>query len=176
MSTRTAAIVIDNFLPADQWNWIQDRISEYMNTDTFIENRNDPYPVAIQWVKEKLSTFDFYQEHWNSNLLSWSFINTLPSNVDRESSGTGYHIDFGGFVYYVHPTWDSSWGGNLLFQDCNVDKIEPKPNRFVWINPKISHGIEVVNDTATHNRITIVGWPEGCVEYPSATQQINTLY
>ena len=176
MSTRTAAIVIDNFLSADQWNWIQDNISEYMNTDTFIENRDDPYSVAIQWIKEKLSSFDFYQEHWNTNLLSWSFINTLPPNIDRESSGTGYHIDFGGFVYYVHPTWDSSWGGNLLFQDCNVDKIEPKPNRFVWINPKIPHGIEVVNDTATHNRITIVGWPEGCVEYSGATQQINSTY
>ena len=71
---------------------------------------------------------------------------------------------------------DSSWGGHLLFQDCDVDKIEPKPNRFVWINPKVPHGIEVVNDTATHNRITIVGWPEGCVEYPDATQQINITY
>tara|TARA_A100001234_G_C12624396_1_gene385394 strand:- start:1155 stop:1685 length:531 start_codon:yes stop_codon:yes gene_type:complete len=176
MSTRTAAIVIDNFLPNDQWNWIQDRISEYLNTDTFVENRNDPYPTAIEWIKEKLSSFDFYQEHWNSNLLSWSFINSLPSNIDRESSGTGYHIDFGGFIYYIHPTWNASWGGHLLFQDCNVDKIEPKPNRFVWINPKIHHGIEVVNDNATHNRITIVGWPEGCVEYSGATQQINTVY
>ena len=107
---------------------------------------------------------------------SWSFINTLPPNIDRESSGTGYHIDFGGFVYYIHPTWDESWGGNLLFQNCDVDKIEPKPNRFVWINPKVPHGIEVVNDSATHNRITIVGWPEGCIEYPEATQQINITY
>jgi len=173
MSTRTAAIIIDNFLPADQWNWIQDNLSEYLNTDTFVENRNEPYPTAIEWIKQKLSSLNFYQEHWNSNLVSWSFINTLPANIDRESSGTGYHIDYGGFVYYAHPTWDESWGGNLLFQNCDVEKIDPKPNRFVWINPQVPHGIEMVNSSATHNRITIVGWPEGCVEYPAATRQIN---
>tara|TARA_B100001142_G_C14281273_1_gene635002 strand:- start:809 stop:1339 length:531 start_codon:yes stop_codon:yes gene_type:complete len=173
MSTRTAAIVIDNFLSEDQWDWIQNNLSEYLNSDTFVENRNEPYSTTIEWIKQKLSTLNFYQEHWNSNLISWSFINSLPSNIDRESSGTGYHIDFGGFVYYAHPSWDDSWGGNLLFQNCDVDKIEPKPNRFVWINPKVPHGIEVVNSSATHNRITIVGWPEGCVEYPDATQKIN---
>jgi hypothetical protein len=36
------------------------------------------------------------------------------------------------------------------------------------------HGIEVVNSSASHNRITIVGWPEGCVEYSNATLTINT--
>ena len=173
MSTRTAAIVIDNFLSEDQWDWIQNNLSEYLNSDAFIENRNEPYPTTIEWIKQKLSTLNFYQDHWNSNLISWSFINSLPSNIDRESSGTGYHIDFGGFVYYAHPSWDDSWGGNLLFQNCDVEKIEPKPNRFVWINPKVPHGIEVVNSSATHNRITVVGWPEGCVEYPNATQKIN---
>ena len=176
MSTRTAAIVIDDFLSDDKWNWIQGNLEDYLNTTEFVENIHEPYRTSIGWIKEKLSSFDFYNEHWNVNLNSWSFINTLPPNIDRESSGTGYHIDFGGFVYYIHPTWDSSWGGHLLFQDCDVDKIEPKPNRFVWINPKVPHGIEVVNDTATHNRITIVGWPEGCVEYPDATQQINITY
>ena len=176
MSIRTAAIVIDNFLSEDQWSWIQSNLSDYMNTEEFVENVHEPYKTSIGWIKDKLSSFDFFNEHWNANLDSWSFINTLPPNIDRESSGTGYHIDFGGFVYYIHPTWDESWGGNLLFQNCDVDKIEPKPNRFVWINPKVPHGIEVVNDTATHNRITIVGWPEGCIEYPEATQQINITY
>jgi len=173
MSTRTAAIIIDDFLSEDKWNWIQSNVDDYLNTNEFVENIHEPYKTTIGWIKEKLFELDLFQEHWNSTIDGWSFINTLPPNVDRESSGTGYHIDFGGFVYYVHPTWDSSWGGNLKFENCDVGKIEPAPNRFVWINPKVPHGIEVVNDTATHNRITIVGWPEGCVEYPDATQQIN---
>lgn len=176
MSIRTAAIIIDNFLSDDKWEYIQSHVNGYLNTSEFVENRDDPYSTCIGWIKEKLATFDFHNEHWNVNLDTWSFINALPPNIDRESSGTGYHIDFGGFVYYIHPTWDSSWGGHLLFQDCDVDKIEPKPNRFVWINPKVPHGIEVVNDTATHNRVTIVGWPEGCVEYVDADQQINISY
>ena len=123
MSTRTAAIVIDNFLSEDQWDWIQNNLSEYLNSDTFVENRNEPYSTTIEWIKQKLSTLNFYQEHWNSNLISWSFINSLPSNIDRESSGTGYHIDFGGFVYYAHPSWDDSWGGNLLFQNCEIQAL-----------------------------------------------------
>lgn len=176
MSERTAAIVIDNFLTNDQWNFVQSDIANYLNTSEFVENRDEPYATCVGWIKDKLSSFSFFNEHWNTNLETWSFINSLPPNVNRESSGNGYHIDFGGFVYYIHPTWNKSWGGNLLFQNCNVDKIEPKPNRFVWINPKVPHGIEVVNDSATHNRITIVGWPEGCIEYPDATQQINIIY
>lgn len=176
MNKRTAAIIIDNFLVGDKWNYIQNNIADYLNTKEFAENRNDPYANCITWIKEKLSKLNIFQEHWNSNLDIWSFINTLPPNIDRESSGTGYHIDFGGFVYYIHPTWNSSWGGHLLFQNCDIEKIEPKPNRFVWINPKVPHGIEPVNSNASHNRITIVGWPEGCVEYDNATQKISTSY
>ena len=176
MSKRTAAIVIDNFLPNDKWRWIQDNISEYLHANEFIENNNEPFITSIKWIKEKLKKLNLFQEHWDSNLDIWSFINSLPPNIDRESSGTGYHIDFGGFIYYVHPTWKESWGGHLKFQNCDVEKILPVPNRFVWINPKVPHGIEVVNSNATHNRITIVGWPEGCVEYPHATQQINISY
>lgn len=174
MDTRTGAIVIDNFLSNDKWEWIQSKLSNYLNTNEFVEDLNTPYSTSILWIKERLNELGLYQEHWDSTIDNWSFINSLPPGIDRESSGTGYHIDFGGFVYYVHPTWDPSWGGNLFFQNCDVDKIIPQPNRFVWINPKVPHGIEIVNDNASHNRITIVGWPEGCVEYADATMQINT--
>lgn len=174
MAQRTAALVIDNFLSEEQWQWIQNNISDFMNTNGFVENVNEPYKTGLSWIREKLKELGLHQEHWDQTIPAWSFINTLPPGIDRESSGTGYHIDFGGFIYYIHPTWDESWGGNLMFQNCDVDKIAPMPNRFVWINPKVPHGIEVVNDNADHNRITIVGWPEGCVEYSDATIQINT--
>jgi len=174
MDTRTGAIVIDNFLSNDKWEWIQSKLSNYLNTNEFVEDLNTPYSTSIVWIKERLNELGLYQEHWDSTIDNWSFINSLPPGIDRESSGTGYHIDFGGFVYYIHPTWDSSWGGNLFFQNCDVDKIFPQPNRFVWINPKVPHGIEIVTDNALHNRITIVGWPEGCVEFADATMQINT--
>ena len=177
MSTRTAVIVIDNFLPPDKWKWIKQNISEFLHTETFVENKDEPHVTGLTWIKERLVELDIFQDHWHDLLDKWSFVNTLPSNINREASGTGYHIDFGGFVYYIHPSWDSSWGGHLLLQNCDVAKVEPKPNRFVWINPKIPHGIEVVNSKASHNRITIVGWPEGCIEdCPGASSKINTTY
>ena len=97
-------------------------------------------------------------------------------NVNVEAADTengGYHREFGGYIYYIHPAWNTSWGGNLKFKDCDATLIEPKPNRFVWVNPEIWHGIEVVNDSASTNRITVVAWPSGTLEYSSADVIIN---
>lgn len=176
MSHRTAAIVIDNFLTNDQWKYIQSNISDYLHCNHFLENRDCPYIQTIVWIKEKLKSLDIWRLHWENTIDMWSYINSLPSGIDREVSGgnDGYHSEFGGFVYYIHPSWSSNWDGYLKFKNCSLEKIEPKPNRFVWINPAVWHGIEVVNSNASHNRITIVGWPEGCVEYDKATLTINT--
>ena len=176
METRTAAVVIDNFLDNQKWDIIQNNIGAYIHTDGFVEDRSEIYFQTISWIKEKLKSIDIWQDHWEHTIDMWSYINSLPSGIDRESSSNndGYHSEFGGFVYYLHPSWNSSWDGHLKFKNCSVEKIEPKPNRFVWINPAVWHGIEVVNSNATHNRITVVGWPEGCVNYPNANIIINT--
>ena len=176
MSIRTAAIVIDNFLSSDKWNYIQENLDSYLHNSEFLENKNFPYDGAISFIKNELKVRDIWRDHWNHTIDMWSYINSLPPEIDRESSGgnDGYHSEFGGFVYYIHPSWDSSWGGNLKLKNCDIEKIEPTPNRFVWINPVILHGIEIVNSNASHNRITVVGWPEGCVEYDNATFKINT--
>lgn len=174
MPQRTAAIVIDDFLSNDKWQYIQSNIESYLHTSEFVENKEEPFGQIIEWIKDKLKSIDVWNDHWDHILSEWAYINTLPSGIDRESSGSnGYHSEFGGFVYYIHPTWNSSWGGHLKFKDCDVSQIEPKPNRFVWVNPVVLHGIEVVNSNAEHNRITVVGWPEGCVEYDNATMRIN---
>jgi len=176
MSTRTAAVVIDDFLPSDQWVYIQNNLSKYLHTNTFLEDRDDPYDDCIIWIKDKLKSIEIWREHWENTINMWSYINALPPEIDRESSSDngGYHSEFGGFVLYIHPSWDSSWGGNLKFKDCSISQIDPKPNRFVWINPAVQHGIEVVSSNAKHNRVTVVGWPEGCIEYDKATIKINT--
>ena len=176
MQTRTDAIVIDNFLSQAKWQHIQNSLTNYLHSPNFVENREEPYTNCIKWIKAELINLGLWQQHWQPMIENFSFINTLPAGVNRESSGgnDGFHSEFGGFVYYAHPTWDSSWGGHLKFKDCSVSQIEPAPNRFVWINPVVWHGIEVVNSNAQHNRITVVGWPEGCVEYPNANMIINT--
>ena len=55
-----------------------------------------------------------------------------------------------------------------------MHQIEPKANRFVWVNPNVWHGIEVVSSLATTNRITVVAWPAGTVEYSAADVILNT--
>jgi len=174
MSQRTAAIIIDDFLPEDKWQHIQNNLNDYLHVTEFTENKDKLYGEVIEWIKEKLKSIDVWREHWEHTIDMWSYLNSLPAGIDRESSGDGYHSEFGGFVYYIHPSWNSTWGGHLKFKDCTVDQIDPKPNRFVWINPAVWHGIEIVNSNALHNRITVVGWPEGCVEYENASLTINT--
>ena len=174
----TAAIAIDNFLDIDKWNTIQSGISQYLNSPKYSENRTSLHTQINSWIQEKLTSLNLWESTWEGDVKLFSSLNVLPKNIDVESSDPtngGYHREFGGYIYYIHPTWESSWGGNLKFRDCSVDKIEPKPNRFVWVNPNVWHGIEVVNNTASTNRITVVAWPAGTLQYASADIIINNL-
>tara|TARA_B100001113_G_C20819583_1_gene496112 strand:+ start:64 stop:594 length:531 start_codon:yes stop_codon:yes gene_type:complete len=174
----TAAIVIDNFLDSSKWNYIQSGIGAYLNASEYSENRTSLHTEINSWIKEKLISLSLWQTSWEDEIKLFSSLNVLPKDINVESSDPtngGYHREFGGYIYYMHPEWESSWGGSLKFKDCSVSKIEPKPNRFVWVNPTVWHGIEVVNNNASTNRITVVAWPSGTVEYTSADLIINTL-
>ena len=173
-----AAIVIDNFLDAEKWSEIQWLTGDYLTATTFVENKSGPFDTVSAYVRQRIEDLGEWQDHWEHTLSMFSFVNGLPPNIDRESGDAGnggYHRDFGGFVYYIHPTWESSWGGHLKFRNCDVEQIEPKPNRFVWINPGTEHGIEVVDASASHNRVTYVGWPEGCWDNTAGDLIINTI-
>ena len=174
----TAAIAIDNFLDSNKWNTIQSGITDYLTASQYSENRTSLHTQINSWIQGKLTSLNLWQSAWESDVKLFSSINVLPKDIDVESgdpSNGGYHREQGGYIYYIHPAWTSSWGGNLKFKNCSVDKIEPKPNRFVWVNPDIWHGIEVVNDTASTNRITVVAWPSGTLDYAGANLRINTL-
>ena len=173
-----AAIVIDNFLSTSQWDGIQSDIGSHLSSSTYSESRDVLYTQISGYIESKLKSLNIWQDAWKDEISLFSSLNSLPKGINVESSDPtngGYHRESGGYIYYMHPTWESSWGGNLKFKNCSVDKIEPKPNRFVWVNPDVWHGIEVVNDTASTNRVTVVAWPTGTVEYTSADLIINTL-
>ena len=173
----TAAIAIDNFLDSDKWNTIQSGISEYLNSSEYSGNRTSLHTQINSWIQEKLTSLSLWQSAWESDVKLFSSINVLPKDINVESgdpTNGGYHREEGGYIYYIHPAWESSWGGNLKFKDCDVDKVEPKPNRFVWVNPNVWHGIEVVDSSANTNRVTVVAWPSGTVTYADATAIINT--
>ena len=97
MKNRTAAIIIDNFLSDDQWNHIQKNITSYLKSDTFVEDKGELYSYIIFNIKQKLKSLDIWREHWNSTVDMWSYLNSLPAGIDRESSSNngGYHSEFG---------------------------------------------------------------------------------
>ena len=174
----TAAIVIDNFLTSTQWDTIQSGVTSHLNSTLYGESKDSLYTEVTAWIEEKLKSLNLWQDSWKDEVKLFSSLNSLPASINVESADPtngGYHREDGGYIYYIHPAWESTWGGNLKFKNCSVDKIEPKPNRFVWVNPDVWHGIEVVNDTASTNRVTVVAWPTGTVEYASADLIINTL-
>ena len=174
----TAAVVIDNFLTTDKWNSIQSGITDYINASSYKEERTSLHTQIHEWIESKLTELNLWQSSWKNEVPLFSSINVAPVGLNRESSDPsngGYHVESGGYIYYIHPTWEASWGGHLKFKNCDVAQIEPTPNRFVWVNPKIWHGIEVVESGATNNRIAVVAWPTGTLEYPGADLKINTL-
>ena len=173
----TAAIAIDNFLDSSKWETIQSGITDYLTTSDYSQNRTSLHTEINSWIKEKLTSLSLWQTNWEDEIPLFSYLNVLPKDINVESAdpnNDGYHREQGGYIYYIHPTWDTSWGGSLKLKDCDADKIEPLPNRFVWVNPDVWHGIEVVNNSASNNRITVVAWPSGTMEYPSANLVINT--
>ncbi len=173
----TAAIAIDNFLSTDKWDTIQAGVVDHLSLSTYSEVRSSLHTQISGWIEERLKELNIWQDSWKDEIPLFSSINITPAGIDRESSGdgSGYHREQGGYIYYLHPAWESSWGGQLKFKDCDVTSVEPTPNRFVWVNPDVWHGIEVVNSSATTNRITSVAWPTGTVDYASADLTINTV-
>ena len=172
-----AAIVIDDFLSTSQWDEIQSNISSHLNS-SYEENRNDLHTQINSWIQTKLTELGLWQDAWSSEIKAFSSLNSLPKEINVESSDPangGYHREQGGYIYYIHPAWESSWGGNLKFKDCDIDLLEPTPNRFVWVNPDVWHGIEVVNSNAQTSRVSVVAWPSGNIEYPDASVIINKV-
>tara|TARA_B100000427_G_scaffold190872_1_gene158630 strand:+ start:512 stop:1045 length:534 start_codon:yes stop_codon:yes gene_type:complete len=172
-----AAIAIDNFLSTSQWDGIQSDISSHLTSPTYSESRNIIHTQINGYIKNKLQSLNIWQDAWEDEIGLFSSLNSIPSGINVEScdpTNGGYHREEGGYIYYIHPAWESTWGGNLKFKNCSVDKIEPKPNRFVWVNPDVWHGIEPVDATASTNRVTVVAWPSGTVEYAGADIIINT--
>ena len=173
-----AAIAIDNFLSDIQWSSIQSNISGYLDPSTYKDERDSLHELINVWIEEKMKSLSLWQDPWSKEVRLFSSMISRPVGQNCESSDPnngGFHTEQGGYIYYAHPQWNSSWGGNLKFRDCDIDLLEPKPNRFVWVNPDVWHGIEVVNSNAQTSRVSVVAWPSGTVEYPDASVIINKV-
>jgi hypothetical protein len=96
----------------------------------FASMRADPLPIAMD---------------------PWSGFSLSPW-VYRAGMGLNWHSDaayLGSYIYYAHPTWDSSWGGDLLVAPDGAPSagdvsIDPRPNRLVLLRGGTLHCIRKV--------------------------------
>ena len=173
-----AAIAIDNFLSDEKWANIQSNISGYLNPSIYKDERDSLHKQINVWIEDRMRSLSLWQEPWGNQISLFSSIVSRPIGQNCESSDVengGYHREQGGYIYYAHPEWDSSWEGKLKFKDCDIDSLDPIPNRFVWVNPNVWHGIGVVSSNAKTSRVSVVAWPSGTVEYPDASVIINKI-
>jgi hypothetical protein len=176
---RTAALIFDNFLSEDKWNYTQELLSKkyYLNSDLPTREKDNLWGFLSKEIKQRLIDLDIWENNWDIDLLAGSYINVTTPIINVELCDNGYHQDDTGFVYYIHPSWNVEWKGMLKFKDCEMVEIEPKPNRFVWINENIWHGIGTFNTQALHNRIAVVGWswPHKNIEDVNCPHTINIV-
>lgn len=122
----------------------------------------------------------------------WAYFFARPY-IYPAGCGLNWHTDGkygapGAFVYYVHPEWEPSWGGELLISPPETAMsseeegpprsnwvnahhtqiimehsvghyVLPKPNRLVLMKGKVFHTIKKVDPSAGDNvRMTIQGF------------------
>jgi Rps23 Pro-64 3,4-dihydroxylase Tpa1-like proline 4-hydroxylase len=80
---------------------------------------------------------------------------SMSAWIYRPGMGLEWHSDTGwlaGYIYYVHPVWHGSWGGELLVagdEDASSGTfINPKPNRLVVLRGGTRHCIKKVESAA----------------------------
>jgi hypothetical protein len=80
---------------------------------------------------------------------------SMSAWIYRPGMGLEWHGDTGwlaGYIYYVHPVWHASWGGELLVatdDDASTGTfINPQPNRLVVLRGGTRHCIKKVESAA----------------------------
>jgi hypothetical protein len=118
-------------------------------------------------------------------ITNWKTL-TLRSYLYPRGTKLSWHNDLGyegAAIFYIHPEWGSTWGGELMIASTPPDfslpaphldhkeedkflslhgmgtYITAKPNRLVVTRPGVWHSINRVDDDAgDHCRATIVGF------------------
>jgi hypothetical protein len=163
-------IALDNFLPDDLFQSIQNGIDEIpkhlwseftRNGSYMLECNNFKYSPNIRELVLNLNSGEFL--NWLEGITG---LNKLVPDPHLIGAGlmrcfTGHslklHTDFNwneqihlnralSIILYLSPEWDESWGGHLEFWDFKktecLHRIEPKPNRLlIWnYHHQLIHG------------------------------------
>jgi Rps23 Pro-64 3,4-dihydroxylase Tpa1-like proline 4-hydroxylase len=80
--------------------------------------------------------------------IDWNYF-TARSYIYPKNTGLSWHNDSSGYsaayVYYIHPFWNSQWGGELLVGDNSTYKIQYKRSNSKGMRNKIL-GFHLNND------------------------------
>lgn len=156
------AFSIDNFLPEDVFQSISKKVTKLpqFTVKEWSRWRDNFTKDILDRIKERCQKNNLWLDGWDEKFYKWSdqvcyvYIPSEPF--------PGCHLDNGGFILYLHPKWETEWGGRFYIEETK-QFIDPLPNRFVWINPRIPHCVEPLTDKAPNNRMSIVGFPEGTI-------------
>jgi hypothetical protein len=112
-------------------------------------------------------------------LIAYAYAYGSGTRADWHADAVSYT---GAFTYYVHRSWNTSWGGDLLVQSpCesrDVDRgvfVSPLPNRLVLLKGGTLHSVARISSEAGANvRRTIAGFfvtPDRAAELISSVLQ-----
>jgi hypothetical protein len=178
MSCRSA-IIIDNFLPQEQFSDISlkvEKSSNYTNGQ-FAELRDELWEETYTLVFDRLKEIGLYQLHFDESIKLFGYNQYRPKNYGHGNM-YGPHIDNGGYVFYIHPHWDESWGGQLKITNAVEEEyrngIFAKPNRFIWIDPSTFHDVTSTSPNISHSRVANIAFLGGEINIdPIKTDFIN---
>ena len=178
MSCRSV-IVIDNFLSEDKFQYISSKVSvtKNYNNNEFAELRDQLWEETYALVFERLREVGLYQVHFEESIKLFGYNQFRPKNYGHGNM-YGPHIDNGGYVFYIHPHWDQSWGGQLQITNAVEEEhrngIFAKPNRFIWIDPSTFHNVTTTSQSITHSRVANIAFLGGEMNTdPIGTEFIN---
>lgn len=67
------------------------------------------------------------------------------------------------FTFYVHPTWNPDWGGDLLYRPLHAAEgsggfVTPRPNRLVLMTAGLPHCVSCVVSDSDAPRLSLSGF------------------
>jgi hypothetical protein len=149
--------------------------------EIFKNARACPAGSPVEPTMRKIATSDAFTPWLGVEDVDFDLLTALPL-LQPAGSGLPWHThqgaQGGSYALYLHPTWRSHWGGELLIAGTQgVDTgdpameaqvmalaaahaILPRPNRLVVIAARVAHCVRAVESAAgDHLRVSLTGFP-----------------
>jgi hypothetical protein len=195
-------VIYDDVLDEDQFNRVwkaiqaEDFLIPHISNWSKVWRITDGSPIGSKDYDTAVAPFNNYMDLMqflivnaakaHPNIVNnWAKL-VLRSYLYPRGTKLGWHNDLGycgAAIFYAHPEWASTWGGELMLartppsdhvspphldhreEDCFLGHfglgtyITAKPNRLVITRPGVWHSINRVDDDAgDHCRATVVGF------------------